>query len=155
MPVAVCTVLNSWRWTERPSETCRVSFQKKNKFDTLVYMVGFTLEIQYPSLNWNFQFIQWHQPHAFRPLNLVKYLISKSFMLFQFAVLRAMSNDICQRSFVTSAAILWPITVTTPGRKCILIRFRQILIFIQILPAVSKVKHTTDKQTRYITLSFY
>jgi len=25
MPVTVCTVLNSW-WTERPSETCRVSF---------------------------------------------------------------------------------------------------------------------------------
>jgi len=28
MPVAVCTVLNSWWWTERPSETCTVSFQK-------------------------------------------------------------------------------------------------------------------------------
>jgi len=27
MPVAVCTVLNSWWWTERPSETCKVSFQ--------------------------------------------------------------------------------------------------------------------------------
>jgi len=24
MPVAVCTVLNSWWWTERPSETCTV-----------------------------------------------------------------------------------------------------------------------------------
>ena len=24
MSVAVCTVLNSWRWMERPSETCRV-----------------------------------------------------------------------------------------------------------------------------------
>ena len=29
MPVAVCTVLNSCRWTERPSETCTVSFQNK------------------------------------------------------------------------------------------------------------------------------
>ena len=29
MPVAVCAVLNSWWWTERPSETCRVSFQIK------------------------------------------------------------------------------------------------------------------------------
>jgi len=29
MPVAVCIVLNSWWWTERPSETCRVSFQTK------------------------------------------------------------------------------------------------------------------------------
>jgi len=29
MPVAVCTVFNSWWWTERPPETCRVSFQNK------------------------------------------------------------------------------------------------------------------------------
>ena len=26
LPVAVCTVSNSWRWTERPPETCTVSF---------------------------------------------------------------------------------------------------------------------------------
>ena len=29
MPVAVCIVLNSWWWMERPSDTCRVSFQNK------------------------------------------------------------------------------------------------------------------------------
>ena len=29
MPVAVCTDLNCWWWTERPSETCRLSFQNK------------------------------------------------------------------------------------------------------------------------------
>jgi len=29
MPVALCTILNSWWWTERPSETCTVSFQNK------------------------------------------------------------------------------------------------------------------------------
>jgi hypothetical protein len=29
MPVAVCTVLNSWWWTERPSETCRVLCKSK------------------------------------------------------------------------------------------------------------------------------
>jgi hypothetical protein len=29
MPVAVRTVLKCWWWTERPSETCRVSFQNK------------------------------------------------------------------------------------------------------------------------------
>ena len=29
MPVAVCTVLNSWWWMERPSKTYRVSFQNK------------------------------------------------------------------------------------------------------------------------------
>ena len=34
IPVAVCTVLNSWWWTERPSETCRVSFQNKIIWDT-------------------------------------------------------------------------------------------------------------------------
>jgi len=26
MPVALCTVFKSWWWTERGSETCRVSF---------------------------------------------------------------------------------------------------------------------------------
>jgi hypothetical protein len=29
IPVAVCTVLNAWWWTERPSETCGVLFQNK------------------------------------------------------------------------------------------------------------------------------
>ena len=29
MAVAACTVLISWWWTERPSETCRASFQNK------------------------------------------------------------------------------------------------------------------------------
>ena len=30
VPDAVCTVLDSWWWTDRPSETCRVLFQKIN-----------------------------------------------------------------------------------------------------------------------------
>ena len=29
IPVAVCTAFNSWWWTERSSETCRVLFQNK------------------------------------------------------------------------------------------------------------------------------
>ena len=29
IPDAVCTILDSWWWTERPSETCRVLFQNK------------------------------------------------------------------------------------------------------------------------------
>jgi len=29
MSVAVCTIFNCWWWTERPPETCRVSFQNK------------------------------------------------------------------------------------------------------------------------------
>ena len=46
MPVAVCTVWNSWWWTERSPETCRVLLQNK-QFDTLVLLVGFTIEILY------------------------------------------------------------------------------------------------------------
>ena len=37
--IAVCTVKNSWWWTEELSETCRVSFQ--NKFEKLMHLVGF------------------------------------------------------------------------------------------------------------------
>ena len=40
---AVCTVKNSWWWTEELSETCRVSPQ--NKFEKLVYLVGFIIRI--------------------------------------------------------------------------------------------------------------
>jgi len=29
IPDAVCTVSDSWWWTERPSETCRMLFQNK------------------------------------------------------------------------------------------------------------------------------
>ena len=39
--IAVCTVGNAWRWTQELSETCRVLFQ--NKFEKLVYVVGFIL----------------------------------------------------------------------------------------------------------------
>ena len=44
-PVAVCTVLNSWWRTERPSETCRESFQNEINLIHLVHLVGFTTEI--------------------------------------------------------------------------------------------------------------
>jgi hypothetical protein len=39
--IAVCTVKNSWWWTEELSETYRVSFQ--NKFEKLVRLVGFII----------------------------------------------------------------------------------------------------------------
>ena len=42
MPVAVCTVLNSWWWTERPSEDVDCH-SKINKFDKLVHLVGFAI----------------------------------------------------------------------------------------------------------------
>ena len=39
--IAVCTVKNTWWWTEELSETCTVSFQ--NKFEKLVHLVGFII----------------------------------------------------------------------------------------------------------------
>ena len=41
--IAVCTVKNSWWWTEELFETCRVSFQ--NKFGKIVHLVGFIIRI--------------------------------------------------------------------------------------------------------------
>jgi hypothetical protein len=37
-----CTVNNFWWWKEELSETCRISFQ--NKFEKLVYLVGFIIK---------------------------------------------------------------------------------------------------------------
>ena len=36
--IAVCTMKNSWWWTEELSETCKVSFQYK--FEKLVHLIG-------------------------------------------------------------------------------------------------------------------
>jgi len=41
--IAVCTVKNSWWWTEELSEN--VEFYSKNKFDKLVHLVGFFVRI--------------------------------------------------------------------------------------------------------------
>ena len=41
--IAVCTVKNSWWWTEELSETCRVSFE--NKFEKSVHVVGYIIRI--------------------------------------------------------------------------------------------------------------
>jgi len=43
--IAMCTVKNSWWWTEELSEICRVLFQ--NKFQKLVHLVSFIIRIQY------------------------------------------------------------------------------------------------------------
>jgi len=40
---AVCTVKNCWWWTEELSKTCRILFQ--NKFEKLMYLVGFVIRI--------------------------------------------------------------------------------------------------------------
>jgi len=47
MPVAVCTVLNSWWWTDRPSETCRVSFQNK------INLIHWCIELVLLWKSWN------------------------------------------------------------------------------------------------------
>ena len=39
--IAVCTVKNSWWWTEGLSETCRISFE--NKFEKLVHLIVFVI----------------------------------------------------------------------------------------------------------------
>jgi len=43
--IAVCTVKNSWWWTEKLSETCRDLFQ--NKFEKLVQLFGFIIRIHH------------------------------------------------------------------------------------------------------------
>ena len=42
--IAVCTVLDSWWWTDNLSETCTVLFQK-NKYEKLVHLVAFIIRI--------------------------------------------------------------------------------------------------------------
>ena len=45
IPDAVCTVLDSWWWTERPYETCRLLLQNKINLNIkLVHLVGFNIE---------------------------------------------------------------------------------------------------------------
>ena len=41
MPVAVCTVMISWWWTERPSETCRVFFKDKISWDIGAFCLNY------------------------------------------------------------------------------------------------------------------
>ena len=48
--IAVCTVKNSWWWTEEMSETCRVLFE--NKFEKLVHLVGFIIEPYHDAVTW-------------------------------------------------------------------------------------------------------
>jgi len=54
--VAVCTVKNSWCWTEELSETCR--FYSKNKFEKLVHLFGFIIRIKHGCLDWKLWCLQ-------------------------------------------------------------------------------------------------
>jgi hypothetical protein len=58
----VCTVKNSWWWTEELSETCRVSFQ--NKFENLVHLFGFIIRICHDARSREFKkkcsFVLWN-----------------------------------------------------------------------------------------------
>ena len=48
--IAVCTVLDSWWWTEKLSETCRVLFQ--NKFEKFLHLVGFIIRMPHVMFTW-------------------------------------------------------------------------------------------------------
>jgi hypothetical protein len=48
--IAVCTVNNSWWWTEELSEICRVSFQ--NKFRKFVHLFGFIIRMHSRCRHW-------------------------------------------------------------------------------------------------------
>jgi hypothetical protein len=53
--IAVCTVKNSWWWTEELFETCRVSF--RNKFEKLVHLVGFNIRnLSWCTVTWTSNF---------------------------------------------------------------------------------------------------
>ena len=56
--VAVCTMKNSWWWTEELSETCR--FYSKNKFEKLVHLVGFIIRIYHDARSPERQICHWH-----------------------------------------------------------------------------------------------
>jgi hypothetical protein len=52
---AVCTVKNSWWWTEELSKTCRVSFQ--NKIEKSVHLVGFIVRnVSWCTVTWTSRF---------------------------------------------------------------------------------------------------
>ena len=54
----MCTVKNCWWQTEELSETCRVLFQ--NKFEKLVYLVGFIIRTYHDARSPERQFITMH-----------------------------------------------------------------------------------------------
>jgi len=71
--IAVCTVKNSWWWTEEMSETCWVLFQK-NKFEKLVHLVCFIIRIYHDARSSERQVYitsVWNIPHSKK--NSVRY----------------------------------------------------------------------------------
>jgi len=60
--IAVCTVKNSWWWTEEMSETCRVSFQ--NKFEKLVHLVAFIIRMSLRYLRTCMQILKRTSEHS-------------------------------------------------------------------------------------------
>ena len=55
--ITVCTVKNSWWWTEELSETCRILF--RNKFVNWGRLVGFIIRIQFWRQNLRYTTISW------------------------------------------------------------------------------------------------
>ena len=55
LPDAVRTVLDSWWWTERQSETCRVLLQTKISLRNWCSSLGFTIEIYHDARSYKRQ----------------------------------------------------------------------------------------------------
>ena len=70
--IAVCTVKNSWWWTEELSETC-VEFYSKNKFEKLMQLVGFIIRIYRDTRSPERQFIA---IHGHLNVNLSRYTVT-------------------------------------------------------------------------------
>ena len=74
-PDTVCTVLESWWWTERPSETCRMLFQNKINLtccaSSWFYYRNTTIYI-YFMLSWQHVSVGWPQSgHIYKTQNKV------------------------------------------------------------------------------------
>ena len=75
-PIAVCTVENSWWWTEELSETCRVSLQ--NKFEKLVHLVGFVMRSAWLCKPWH----EWTWPNVYIFTNHIQNFSRMNILLF-------------------------------------------------------------------------
>jgi hypothetical protein len=75
---AVCTVKNSWWWTEELSETCRVSFQ--NKLEKLVHLVGFIIRICHDARSHEHNLTSWATNIFTKTECSTGYLVKKQYL---------------------------------------------------------------------------
>jgi len=75
--IAVCTVKNSWWWTEELFETCRVLFQ--NKFEKLVHLVGFIIGIYRDGRSYKCQVYIYLFIYIYKARNWLRWVKCKDF----------------------------------------------------------------------------